>query len=111
MSIGAHEAAAPAAPATMPGPHEGPVERLIERFRPEAEHAGREAAVLGEDVRAAILDHRAGLFDLAGDVLGVLKLADPADAPLAGAAEGLLLKVVTAAGNAGKIYAAVRAAA
>jgi hypothetical protein len=79
-------------PATADPP--GFFTREAERFLPGVRHAEAEAGRIAGDVSTALQDHAGTVFDVAGDVFGVLKLIDPADAPLIAAAEALVPKVL-----------------
>jgi hypothetical protein len=76
-------------------PAEGPIEHVADWFHNHGAHAEAEAGHIAADVNAALRDHAGVVFDVAGDFFAVLKLIDPADAPLIAAAEALLPKVLT----------------
>ena len=82
----------PAAPA--PPAAEGPLGHAADWFRARAGHVEAEAGHIAADVNAALRDHAGTVYDVAGDFFAVLKLIDPADAPLVAAAEALLPKVL-----------------
>jgi hypothetical protein len=82
-------------PESPPEPAEpGFFTRTAEHLLPHLEHGEAEAGHIAADVNAALRDHAGVVFDVAGDFFAVLKLIDPADAPLAAAAEALLPKVL-----------------
>lgn len=96
----------PAPPAVPAEPAQaGFFERIAEHL-PHSGHAAADGAVFAEDVKAAIKAHAGTCFDVAGDVLQLLELADPGDA----AAEELAGKVLAMAGSAAKIAGAVHSA-
>ena len=81
-------------------------ERQIERVLPRAEAAEGEVAHIAADVKAALQDHASTVFDVSGDLMALLKLVDPADAPLAAAVQALVPKVLTMAGTAASLASA-----
>jgi hypothetical protein len=67
--------------------------RLEDRFVPHAEHAEADVSTWAADVSTALRDHAGTVFDVSGDLMSLVKLIDPADAPLFAAAEALVPKV------------------
>ena len=96
----------PAAPAKPGEP--GFFTRLEDKILPKAE---ADAAKVAASLASALQDRSGEALDVAGDFLALVKLIDPADAPLATAAQALLPKMIAMAENALKdIRAALPAA-
>lgn len=94
--------AAPPAATDHPGYFqraEQAVEHLIEH--PAAMLVG--AARIAPEIAAAARDHAGTVFDVAGDILAVLKVIDPQDAAAIEAAEVLVPKVLAMAESAARI--------
>lgn len=88
-----------APPPPPPAPVPGFFSREIARLLPHAETDA--AKVIGR--MAGLLQDRGGeALDVAGDFLALVKLIDPADAPLVTAAQALLPKVLGMAENAAR---------
>jgi hypothetical protein len=84
-------------------PPEGPIEHVTDWFRAHVEAgAGNVAA----DVSAALRDHAQGVFEVSSGILSVLKMIDPADAPLITAAQALEPKIYAMAERAAALAAA-----
>jgi hypothetical protein len=96
----------PAAVELIPGaePHTGFLERVLHPG--EARHAAAETARVAPVVAAAVRDHASTVFDVAGDVLAVVKLVDPGNTAAIGAAEALLPKVLAMTTSAAGLVAA-----
>ena len=92
---------APAAPAAP-----GYFERLEDKILPHARHAEADVSSWAADIRAALQDHAGSVFDVAGDVVQLAKLADPADASLFAALDALVPKVLAMAESAARIAGA-----
>jgi hypothetical protein len=91
----------------LPEPDQGGFfTREFGKILPHAERTEAEAGQVAADVKAALQDHAGTVFDVSGDVLAVLKLIDPADAPLAAAAGALLPKVLAMAEKAAALASA-----
>lgn len=97
------QAAAPEPASAEPAPP-GFFTRLEDKILPRAE---ADAARITIDVAAAVQAHAGQVFDVAGDVLALLKLVDPADAALASSAAALLPKVLGMAESAAKVAGSV----
>ena len=83
--------APPAAPAKP-----GPLSEVASWF-----HRGEtDAAKIAASATAMLTDHAGQALDVGGDFLALLKLIDPADAPLIAAAQALLPKVIMMAEHA-----------
>lgn len=85
----------PPPPPVPPAPAAGTgfFTRMEEKILPHAEHLEADVAHVIADAGTAIQDHAGTVYDVSGDVLALLRMIDPADAPLAAAAEALLPKV------------------
>jgi hypothetical protein len=90
-------------PASPPPAAGGPLTRAENWFRGHAGHAEADAAAFAADVSTALRDHAGTVFDVAGDVVQLAKLADPADAPLFAALDALVPKVLAMAESAARI--------
>lgn len=94
----------PAPPAAPAEGFFGRAERAVEHVLPHpAAVVLEDAARIATEVAAAVKDHAGVVFDVAGDVLAVLKVVDPADAPAIAAAQVLVPKVLAMAESAAKI--------
>jgi hypothetical protein len=88
----------PGPPSAPPPPPQQPglIGRLEERLLPHAEHAVQDAEAGGlrltADFAGALQGHAGEVFDLAGDVVGLLKLVDPADDAAVAALAALIPK-------------------
>lgn len=91
--------APPAAPSAQPGYFQR-AEQAVQRILP---HAGAVALEDATRIETAVKDHAGTVFDVAGDVLAILKLIDPADAPAITAAQVLIPKVLAMAESAARI--------
>jgi hypothetical protein len=97
------EQVAEAAPgATQAGPLSRLVERVEARFEPGISAAEHVAAMVAGDVKAIAKNH-AGLFSVVADALQLIEFIDPADAAAIKAAEALVTKLFTMAGNAAAV--------
>jgi hypothetical protein len=93
---------APPAAAAAPGYFE----RIEDKILPHARHAEADVSSWAADIRAALQDHAGSVFDVAGDVVQLAKLADPADASLFAALDALVPKVLAMAESAARIAGA-----
>ena len=98
-------------PATSATPQQpGFLGRLEGRFLPHAEAvihgAEAEGLKLTAEFAAGLQDHSGIAFDVAGDVLNLLKVIDPADDAAVAALAALLPKVIDLAGSAARIVQA-----
>jgi|HubBroStandDraft_6_1064221.scaffolds.fasta_scaffold1518704_1 hypothetical protein len=98
---------APVPPASPVPPHQGPLEHLAARFLPHAEavihDAEAEGLKLTAEFSAALQGHAGEVFDIAGDVMGLLKVIDPGDAVAVEALAALIPKAVAVAGSAARL--------
>lgn len=87
----------PTAPDPVPVPPPaapGFFTRAEEKILPHFEHAEADAAGFIASAGTDIQDHAGTVYEVAAGIFGVVKLIDPADAPLAAAAEALVPKVL-----------------
>ena len=77
----------------LEGTEPGFFTRAAERILPHAEHAEAEAGHIAADISAGLRDHATTVFAVSSGILDILRMLDPADAPLIAAAEALEPKV------------------
>jgi hypothetical protein len=90
----------PAAPAQG---EPGFFERAVEKVLP---HAEVKAPSITGDVKGALTGHASSVFDVAGDLLALTRIIDPADAAAVLAVEALVPKVLAMAANAAGLASA-----
>jgi hypothetical protein len=87
----------PATPAAPPA-HETLGQRIGGWF----DHGEQDAAKLAAGFQSLLQDRSGEALDVAGDFLALVKLVDPAAAPLASSVQALLPKVLSMAENAAR---------
>lgn len=97
----------PAPPAAQPAPQPGFIGRLEEKILPHAEAAAATAKTITAELSAGIQEHSGVAWDVAGDVVNLLKVIDPNDDAAVAALAALLPKAVTLAASAARIAGAV----
>ena len=100
------ETAPESPPEPAPPAPEGPLGHAADWFRSRAGHAEAEAGHVAADVSAVLQDHAGVVFSFADGFLSMVKMIDPADAPLIAAAQALVPKVYAMAEKAAALAAA-----
>ncbi len=93
-------------PEPAPPAAEGPLGHAADWFRSHAGHAEAEAGHIAADIATGLREHAGIAFEVSSGILGILRMLDPADAPLIAAAEALEPKVYAMAEKAAALAAA-----
>ena len=93
-------------PEPAPPAAEGPLGHAADWFRSQAGHAEAEAGHIAADIATGLREHAGIAFEVSSGILGILRMLDPADAPLIAAAEALEPKVYAMAEKAAALAAA-----
>jgi hypothetical protein len=87
-------------------PAEGPIGHLDGWFHAHGAHAEAEAGHIATDIATGLREHAAVAFRVSSEILDILGMIDPADAPLIAAAQALEPKVYAMAERAASLAAA-----